>query len=98
MTTTPKDSYQETENWIDRIFDTGPFHPGELEEAYEQHYATSNDYIEQLENRLQLIQQRFERYCRDGLELGGFNHLPLNYPEAQRLLFDSLSEAIKDKP
>jgi epoxyqueuosine reductase QueG len=93
---TEKDTYRQTEEWIDRIADIGPRHPGELEEAYEQHYNASNDYIDQLEKRLKLIEQRFDRYCRDGLELGGFTHLPLTVPEAQRLLFDSLYKAIKD--
>lgn len=51
---------------------------------------------EALKARIKLIQQRFDRYCRDGLELGGFIHLPLQYPEAQCLLFDSLYKAIKD--
>jgi hypothetical protein len=43
-----------------------------------------------------LIEQRFDRYCRDGLELGGFIHLPLGAPETQRLLFDSLYKVIKE--
>lgn len=96
MSETPKDVYRQTEDWIDRIYDTGPRHPGEMEEAYEQHYSASNDYIEQLENRIKLIQQRFDRYCRDGLELGGFTHLPLTATETARATFDSLYKAIKD--
>lgn len=89
-----KAAYRETEDWIDRIADTGVFHPGELEDAYEAHYITANDYIDYLEARLKFITDRFERYCREGLELGGMIH-PLNAPEAQRTSFDLLYQAIK---
>jgi hypothetical protein len=58
--------------------------------------AARDTEVAELRTRLKLIEQRFDRYCRDGLELGGFNHLPLGAPEAQRLLFDALTQAIKD--
>lgn len=66
-----------------------------LAEQYQIHLLDQDQKILELEARLKLIEQRFDRYCRDGLELKGFIHLPLQYPEAQRLLFDSLYEAIK---
>lgn len=72
---------------------SAPVH--QLAEQYQSLLSEQDQQILELEARLTLIQQRFDRYCRDGLALGGFTHLPLDVPEAQRLLFDSLSKAIK---
>ena len=73
---------------------SAPVH--QLAEQYQILLSDQDQKILELEARLKLIQQRFERYCLDGLELGGFTHLPLGTPEAQSLLFDALTQAIKD--
>lgn len=53
------------------------------------------EYVERLEARLKLIEQRFDRYCRDGLELRGFTHLSADSSEIEQLTFNSLYQAIK---
>lgn len=69
-----------------------------LADQYQILLSDQDQKILELEARLKLIEQRFDRYCHDGLELRGFTHLPLQAPETQRLLFDSLYKAIKNTP